>query len=192
MSLKTVLPPQQYLEIVSKSVGQLMAGPEVAGAALRRGAEQTEVAAPHEVYSLGLADAADGDLWKAKKTAWRYLVMQGNRAVAAAELSDAAGGTPVFTHLNTGPFVHGTKQAIAQAETLKVVAEHNFVVRLLAIPALSVLALWLHGENQDLLCPMPPTDSHLTANQWYSPAEFFKLLAPVAAAHQAFDNSPHA
>jgi hypothetical protein len=192
MSLKPVLPPQQYSEIVSQAVGDLMSRPQAVGRPLALGGapEQTDVAAPHEVYTMSLGDVAGGDLHKAQKTAWRYLVVQGGHAVAAAELHDTAGGQPEFSHLNTGPFVQATALAITEAENSAEVEQRDFVVRLLTIPALSVMALWLHAADRDLLNPLPPSDSHLSVKQWYSPTEFFKLLAPVATSRQTFDDSP--
>lgn len=190
MSLKTVLPPQQYSEIVKQAVTRLMATPQAFGPAWGGAAAGADIAAPHEVYTMDLPDVVGGDLGKAKKTALRYLVVQGQLAVAAAELNETGGAQPEFSHLNTGPFVQATERAIADAEGRPEVAQHDFVVRLLSIPALSVVALWLHAADREMLAPLPPTDSHLTANQWYSPADFLKLLGPVAKARQAFDDSP--
>ena len=189
MSLTTIPAPAKCAQIVSDAIRNLM-GP-AGGAAGMAAAETSEVAAPHEVYTLGLEDVAHRDLGTAQKTAWRYLVVQGNRAVAAAEVNVAKGGAEMqFSHLNTGPFVEETNRAMAQAEKLEQVAGADYVVRLLTIPALYVVALWLHGEKNDLLIPMPPTSHHLTANRVYSPADFFERLVLAAEARKAFDDSP--
>jgi hypothetical protein len=95
-----------------------------------------------------------------------------------------------FSHLNTGPFVEESMRALALAESLEEVANHQYVVRLLSIPALYVMALWLHCEVGDILIPMPPTNERLIPSQPCTPAEFFKRLIPAAEARQAFDDSP--
>ncbi len=41
------------------------------------------------------------------------------------------------------------------------VAKDDFELRVLRIPALYVMAFWLHGEKKDILVPMPPTNSRL-------------------------------
>src|SRR5438067_1224210 len=75
---------------------------------------------PHPVHNLGLEDVVKGArLADAPLTAWRYLVEDGGRAVASAEVAvDDAGRPRAFDHLNEGPFVAGTAAAQAAAERL--------------------------------------------------------------------------
>ncbi len=161
--------------------------PALAGGAA---AGTTDIAVPHEVYTLGLNDLAKKDLHRAHKVGWRYLVVRDNQPVAAAEVSGSDERRLQFSHLNTGPFVEETARALALAEGLGPVAKNKFEVRLLTVPALYVVALWLHGKKQDILIPMQPTNEHLIPSQPYAPAEFFKELLPAAEARLAFDDAP--
>ena len=60
---------------------------------------------------------------------------------------------------------------------------NDYEVRLLSIPALYVMALWLHGEADDLLLPMPPTNEILDAKKVYTPADLLKRLKRAAHFH---------
>ena len=150
-----------------------------------------DIALPHEVYAMGLDDVVGGDLKKARRTGWRYLVLQGDRAVAAAVVDAPEGKARMqFSHVNSGPFVEETVNAVAQAEGLEAVARGDYEVRLLNIPALYVMALWLHGERDDLLLPMPPTNESLDAKKVYAAADLLKRLKRPAQARSAFDDTP--
>lgn len=122
---------------------------------------------PHQVFNLRLDDLRSGaGLSAANPTGWRYLVRDGDRVVAAAEsLAAPTGDQPVFSHFNEGPFVPATAAALAVAGSDRRVADRRLVPRLLHIPALHAVALWLHPEEAaadasrdgaDLLVPLAP------------------------------------
>ncbi len=159
-----------------------------------------DLAAPHEVYTLDL-DQLGKKLKGAKSTGWRYFVMSGDHAVAAAEVDRPAKGTteaPTFSNLNMGGFVASSLAALKTAEELPMVQREDFQFRLLQIPALHVMALWLHGKTHDLLLPLVPTDTDglgagaAQATPVLSPAEFFDSMTARAESVARFDDSPEA
>src|SRR5215468_6718442 len=138
--------------------------------------KKLQATAPHTVYELGLGDVAAGaGLDKARPIAQRYLLVQANRPVAAAEIAVARDAPASrFAQLNDGPFVAGTQTAIAEAEQLPAVQRGDYELRLLRIPALYVVALWLASTDPsagDLVIPIAPTPPELVAGQSYSGAE---------------------
>jgi hypothetical protein len=158
------------------------------------------LAAPHEVYTLDLADVANG-LKGAKATGWRYLVMEGDNAVAAAELDRPAKGSkgnPEFSNLNTGGFVSSTYEAIHTAELLPEVKKADYQVRLLQIPAVCSVALWLHGKSQDLLLPLQSSEpgspklGGAMSQRPLSPSDFFHSIEEQVKLTSEFDDTPEA
>lgn len=129
-------------------------------------AEALNVTDPHQVFNLGLDALRSGaDLSAAEPTGWRYLLRDGDRVVAAAEsVPGPSGGRAVFSHFNEGPFVPATAGALAVAASDRRVADRRFVPRMLHVPALHAMAVWLHSDDdadegrgaEDLLVPLAP------------------------------------
>jgi hypothetical protein len=85
------------------------------------------------------------------------LIFDGSSVVAEAHL-DASGGAPPVTAVAHGPATDGIVNAIAVAERLPVVNDHEFEPRLLLIPSLTFVALWLHSDVvEDIVIPIPPS-----------------------------------
>ncbi|HEX8738107.1 MAG TPA: hypothetical protein VF721_22425 [Pyrinomonadaceae bacterium] len=195
MSLKSGNPPEKALQVVAEAMQNLTeTSHEALGSTMSRAfnAGGVDVAAPLEVYTLTLEEVIEKDLRKAEAAGWRYTLLNADEPVVAAEVNSSGGEDAQFSHFNTGPFVEETARAILQAESLDEVAENDYEARILKIPALYVMALWLHGERDDILIPMPPTNEKLEAQKTYSPKEFFGALAPAADARLSFDDAPDA
>ena len=113
--------------------------------------------------------------------------MEGDKAIASAELADQDTGSAGF-QANEGPFVESTADAIDQAERDPELADGDYEVRVLRIPALYVMALWLKDERggADVLIPLDPTPAPLEAGRKYAPAELSSTLAEAARARLAF------
>jgi hypothetical protein len=140
---------------------------------------------PHPIYNLGLDDVATGRLpsSSARLTGWRYLVQEDGKIVAAAELNAGSSGEEfTFAALNEGPFVRGTETTLEAAEKLPAVDSGQFELRLLRIPALYAMALWLKGENgaADIVIAMMPAPPELIAGEAYDEGRFIGALSSAA------------
>ncbi|MDB1089389.1 hypothetical protein PJ985_17635 [Streptomyces sp. ACA25] len=93
---------------------------------------------------------------------WRYLLELNSRAVGAAETMLTADGW-AFSHFSEGPFTASTREALGQADSLPA----DYQPRLLSVPELYMLTLWLHADTgadpqegspaaPDLLVPLAP------------------------------------
>ncbi len=74
---------------------------------------------------------------------WRFLIRTGDRAVAAADTVLTADGW-AFSRFFEGPYITSTELALRQAETMT----QPYQPRLLSVPGLYMLALWLHGDTE--------------------------------------------
>ncbi|WP_165985842.1 hypothetical protein [Streptomyces sp. YIM 98790] len=130
-------------------------------AALRQDPESLRPVLPLPVYRLSSPSAA-GALPRTKLTAWRFLLARDNRAVGAAEARLTADGW-TFSHFSEGPYIASSETALHQAEELPA----DLQPRLLSVPQLYMLTLWLHGDitspaakgrpdPADVLMPLAP------------------------------------
>jgi hypothetical protein len=181
MTLRTAEPSREAIETVRAHLSDLAARPQFQHRLLG-GAEPTQVAlaAPHDVYAIGLDRLAEGAwLDAADVVGQRFLVLDDEQAVASAEL--AAGGG---FESNEGPFVGATAEAIRAAEASPDLVDGNYELRLLRIPGVYLMALWLRDEDGegdgDVVVPLAPAPLPLEAGRHYAPAQLQPILRELA------------
>lgn len=113
---------------------------------------------------------------------WRFLIRCGERAVAAADTMLTADGW-AFSRFFEGPYVAATERALRQAESMPAA----YQPRLLSVPELYMLTLWLHGDcnadastghpaASDLLVPLAPAPPGIAAHRPHRVAELLPVL----------------
>ncbi|MFD4144158.1 hypothetical protein OHS70_31695 [Streptomyces sp. NBC_00390] len=113
---------------------------------------------------------------------WRFLIRSGDRAVAAADTMLTADGW-TFSHFFEGPYLSSTERALRQAESLAT----DFQPRLLSIPELYMLTLWLHGNTDsdasagtplptDVLVPLAPAPPGIAAHLPHRVADLLPVM----------------
>ncbi|MGC4979865.1 MULTISPECIES: hypothetical protein [unclassified Streptomyces] len=113
---------------------------------------------------------------------WRFLIRCGDRAVAAADTMLTADGW-AFSRFFEGPYVTATELALRQAETM----QQPYQARLLSVPELYMLTLWLHADctadgatghpaATDLLVPLAPAPPGIAAHRPYLVTELLPVL----------------
>ena len=185
MPLMSAEPPAAAGSVLRETIVGLADARRLTTPALR-GASPAglELTDPHETFVLGLDDLlASPDLSRARPTGWRYLVRSGGEPVAAAHSAEPSPGEHVLAQVNEGPFVGATVEALTAAAG----QEGSYVPRVLNIPALHAVALWLHdGGDGDLLVPLAPFPLDVPTGQPMPAAELLSRLAesagPVAEA----------
>ncbi|MFC5723347.1 hypothetical protein ACFP1Z_24600 [Streptomyces gamaensis] len=115
---------------------------------------------------------------RTRLTGWRFTIRGYGRAVAAETVLTPDGWE--FSHFFGGPYLASTERALRQAEALTT----SYQVRLLSVPELYMLTLWLHGDPTadaastlpgpgDLLVPLAPAPPGIAAHR---PHRFSELL----------------
>ncbi|GAU70977.1 Syd protein [Streptomyces sp. NBRC 110611] len=113
---------------------------------------------------------------------WSFLVRGGDGAVATAEATPTADGW-AFARFCGGPYVAATEQALVQAEALTA----PYQPRLLSVPELYMLTLWLHNDlaadgaeglpaPADLLVPLAPAPPGIAAHRPHRVADLLPRL----------------
>ena len=182
MSLRAREFSPSAVKAIAGQVANLAARPEqreryLAGAA----PEQLKLAAPHPVYTLSLkALAGNADVEEAELVGQRCLILSDDDAVATAEIVDPEGSDGVTT--TRGPFTEATVATIDEVEGWDEVRERDYEMRLLRIPALYVMALWLHDEGggEDLFSPLAPVPEGLDEHKRYTWDELSEILQQQA------------
>ena len=102
--------------------------------------------------------------------------------MAAAETMLTPDGW-AFSHFFEGPYIASTERALRQAETMG----QPYQPRLLSVPSLYMLTLWLHGDctadgatghpaATDLLVPLAPAPPGIAAHRPHRVAELLPVL----------------
>ncbi|MBE4739324.1 MULTISPECIES: hypothetical protein [Streptomyces] len=118
----------------------------------------------------------------ARLAGWRFLIRCGDRAVAAAETRLTPDGW-VFSHFFEGPYIASTELALRQAEVM----QQPYQPRLLSVPELYMLTLWLHADPtadgatghpapNDLLVPLAPAPPGIAAHRPHRVADLLPVL----------------
>ncbi|WP_216911497.1 hypothetical protein [Nocardia noduli] len=178
--------PDPPSEVPDKVKGKLRAfadGAKFSTKALRGAAkDQLDLSTPHQIFTLGLDDITTGSgLEAARPVGWRYLVVDGTQIIASAETTLAPDGTQEMARFTEGPFVLATDKALKVVRKLPQLAAAGFDLRLLRIPALYVMALWLHSPITDILAPLEPSPIGKEGKPILA-AQFLAELAQLARA----------
>ncbi|MFF9630599.1 hypothetical protein [Streptomyces fradiae] len=119
---------------------------------------------------------------------WRFLIREGAVTLAAADTLRTAGGW-TFSHFFEGPYLTSTERALRQADA----SGSPWQPRLLSVPDLYMLTLWLHGDPEadpaegspapaDVLIPLAPAPPGIAAHRPYRVADLLPRLAVRLAA----------
>jgi hypothetical protein len=180
--------PDQASQVARGQLSLILSSPHAEGEgqlqamSLAATAGNLSLSQPHRVYTATAADVLAGSiLSSAKEDSWRYLVFSnGDEAVAAVEVISRDGGAMELAHINEGPFVAGTVEAIAAAADRLANDPHDFELRLLRIPSLYLIALWLHANDADEVIPIAPAPAGLQAGETIAEAALAAALRPLA------------
>ncbi|MFI8829113.1 hypothetical protein [Streptomyces sp. NPDC053431] len=183
--------PAPALRSVLAALGSPSAVREPRTPALRAAQGPLSPELPLPVHVLGLpaspggpgAAAATGPQPPRTRLAgWRFLIRNGDRAIAAGDTMLTPDGWS-FSHFFEGPYVTATERALIQADALAT----PYQPRLLSVPGLYMLTLWLHTDTEadgattepgpdDLLVPLAPAPPGIAANRPYRLADLLPVI----------------
>ncbi|MFB7517340.1 hypothetical protein [Streptomyces sp. NPDC056144] len=174
--------PAPALRSVLAALGSPTAVREARTPALRAAQGPLSPELPLPVHVLGVT-GAPGRAPRTRLAGWRFLIRSGDRAIAAADTMLTPDGW-TFSHFFEGPYVTATERALAQAEALPT----PYQPRLLSVPELYMLTLWLHAEPEadgttvapataDLLVPLAPAPPGIAAHRPYQVADLLPVLS---------------
>ncbi|MFG3281228.1 hypothetical protein [Streptomyces sp. NPDC048111] len=120
---------------------------------------------------------------RSRLAGWRFLISDREHPVAAADTRLTPDGW-AFSHFFEGPYIASTQRALRQAELLTT----RFQPRLLSVPELYMLTLWLHGDTtadgasgtpapNDLLVPLAPAPPGICAHRPLRVSELLPVLS---------------
>ncbi|MFC8276334.1 hypothetical protein ACFUJR_28150 [Streptomyces sp. NPDC057271] len=176
--------PAPALRSVLAALGSPTAVREARTPALRAAQGPLSPEAPLPLHVLDVRDQVvpSGRAPRPRLAGWRFLIRGAGRAVAAADTMLTPDGCS-FSHFFEGPYVTATERALLQAESLPTV----YQPRLLSVPELYMLTLWLHDDTDadgaassldpaDLLVPLAPAPPGIAAHRPHRVADLLPVL----------------
>ncbi len=157
--------------------------PEGRRAVARRGEGVPGLEGVHQVYYAPPTTLKPGSfLQSAKPVAWRH--NQGTpEAAMEAEIDVMLNPQNTsITSLTQGPFAHEPMALLPQLTgTDEGEGAPASELRMLRVPEVKLMAVWLHSEMSDVFIPLAPCPRSLTPGKRYSLAELSQTLAPTIA-----------
>jgi hypothetical protein len=131
----------------------------------------------HPVHVLDEMAPGRAGLGATRRIGWRFLINAQDKPIASAETVRTATGWD-FSHFSEGPFVISTHRALRQAHALPGL----YQPRLLSVPRLYMLALWLRDEwgpggGEDLLIPLAPAPLGIAAHRPHRAEDLLSALS---------------
>ena len=197
MALQLAEPPK----VARNAVRKMLAHPATpsafrAAATQRAPAHELAMSTPHRVAVLPLRRIGPETTLRAdaQMRGWRFLVHHGNRVVATADTVVDRRGQHAFGHLNQGPFVRGTEQAIRHAEACPAARRQDFEPILLMVPTLYVMALWLRDSagDRDRVVIIPHAPGARASYRVLTERAFVARLVRLAAQRRTARRRPRA
>lgn len=191
MAIRIPNAPSAAFEALQRTLPEVLEAHNPPGSRLRDslesmgGAADIDVSEPLPVY---VAQHHGHIVSDASLQSWRYVVGGAETPASAdvkavdpyAESLDAAGGSAddlQVASITEGPFVAGVVDTASRMEAL-VPDDDDYELRVLEIPSLYTVAMWLHGKK-DLFMPVEPAPRGLESKV-YDSDEFDKALAKIA------------
>jgi hypothetical protein len=191
MPIREESPPPDAVDVATSALGTTVS--RLAPGAAMGGAAVAELRTAYRVFVTGLQDVLKDRLLEgAKPVGWQFLVTAGGAPVAAIEVpaETSPQESRAFNHVNRGPYVQSTDAAVRRIGNRPDVI--NGSLRVLRVPALYTVCLWLHGDNVDELLPVPPTPRGVDPDHLYSESELTERLIGLARERETSSASAEA
>ncbi|MET8297572.1 MULTISPECIES: hypothetical protein [unclassified Streptomyces] len=195
MTIHYASPPESSRQIARTGLERLAKFAQEARAVdlMALQADNLELSVPHTMHTVQLDDlVARRPLGETAVTGWRYLASRGSRVLASSELSAGTDGQPIaLEQVNMGPYVESTAQALAGLSENDEIRAGDYEFRILRIPALCAVVLWLSPADSgtNLFVPLAPAPDYLEADRIYRENEMLDALEGPARLRLEFDDS---
>jgi hypothetical protein len=172
MSLQVNLPPINCYEIVGQNLEHLntLVPVKQEGAFLK-------MTKPLAIYDVRVSDELKNGIIDPKLTGWRCFVVHNDEAISMADIAvNKKGENPKFLYFTKGDIVNKILSKISELESLDAVKGKHYEVRLLRISAVNLMAVWLHGEGEELIYPL---GKPLSENSPYTFSQIFAKISDL-------------
>lgn len=177
--------PAKGIKIVQRNFAPVLNEMGVIDAAPRRARTRARrIDSPWPVFSSSLEDvlASNGRLLKAaRRTSWQYVVFEGDRVVALAEVAHKR--SLRYASQQSAELANAVLETVQKAKELA--TRSDYELRILRVPDLYLLAVWLHAPNSDLLIPVSPFTDVLGDGTVFTEEQAIAALKPLAQVRAA-------
>jgi hypothetical protein len=159
---------------------------------------QRAIRTGQQVFSVGLKPLSQGRKLgeSANPRSWRFSIPARSGPPLFVTVTRQDGDPPQITGLSRGPQAAIYVKAAQDVRKLPEVTEHDYELRILAIPGLLTECFWLkwlpENPDRDLIVPFATAQKELMPLHPYSAGDFLKIVGPLAkrrlAAFQDLDD----
>jgi len=182
-------PPANGKQIVTEAVKEITISPGKMLRSIKPILGTPQITQPISIFSIGADELDLSHLLQTEASGWRYFIIHNNKPLLSAEL-ELSEGKLTFSNVALGVLNEEIIRLILQAEEFDEVQNTDFELRLLKIPALNAIALWLFNEEKEsLIIPILPNES-LVEKHKFSVEDFFAELQPNAQMRHDYDDRP--
>lgn len=181
MAVQLDQPPEEATSVLVEGMRGLIEAPNRPAAFAAAMPESITLPKPLPLYRSTLEAAAEGRVLKdAQASGWQYLVLENEKPTALAEVEFTKQKKYEFSNLARSSFSRATAPGLALAVSVGAQISEELSLRMLRVPAVYTVALWLHGETIDRIIPLPPTHRFLEPFQVYTGEKFAERLIAAA------------
>ena len=189
MPVRLDQPPEEATSALIEGMRRLVESPNRSVAFAAMEPEKVTLPKPLPLYRSTLDAAAEGRVLEdAQASGWQYLVLENEKPTALAEVEVTAQGAHEFSNLARSSFSRETVPCLELAMSVGEQMSEELSLRMLRVPSVYTVALWLHGETQDRVIPIPPTHRLLMPFQIYTGQDFTEQIR-IAALRQRDQHS---
>jgi len=142
-----------------------------------------------QTWRMDLDGIKSGSIEAAMQGDWRYMVFDSINVISEVQLSGGAGDSSVLSS-GFGPATVGIMDAMILAEKELGDTDAEYEPRVLQIPNLTVICLWMHSfEGDDLFIAVPPTSLSIENMQPVGELELMNALQESANSLQEMSES---
>ncbi len=110
-----------------------------------------------QVWSMNLEDSKSMSIDNALEGSWKYMIIESSNVISEVQLDTSAGAARVLSS-GFGPATVGIMDALLLAEENLGDSNDDYEPRVLQIPSLTVVSLWMHSTTAtDIFYLVPPS-----------------------------------
>lgn len=115
---------------------------------------------------LAIYDIQNDGTFSPKLSGWKNFISSNGKVIASADFTTEKDGVVSrFLYFTNGEILEKVLNKISEVESLEIVKNSSFEIRILRVNTINLLAIWLHSNNEDYIYPV---DNSIFQEEFFS------------------------